>query len=95
MKTLKGCVAFWPYDKFPFILGGHITEMNERGAVETREYGPGFFFKPIKILPAKAGEAALAKLEELRAKHDRARADFDREWRAKLAEELPILRGKK
>lgn len=47
--------AFWRYDQFPYVLGGTVTKMFDNGTVETKEYGRGSCFTPIKIVPLKAG----------------------------------------
>jgi hypothetical protein len=86
-------VAFWRYDAFPFLLGGHVTDINKNGSVETREFGPGHFFKPVKILPVKEGEAALAKLSTLRTEHDQATRALAREWKDRLVREIPWSKG--
>ena len=64
--------AFWKYDLFPYVLGGEVEKMDERGCVETKNYGPGRWFTPIKLLPVEPGRALLAKLEALEAEHDEA-----------------------
>ncbi len=60
--------AFWEYDQPPYFLGGTITKMYEDGTVETKEYGRGNCFTPVKIVPAQAGRAIKAKLDEIREK---------------------------
>lgn len=62
---MKDLFGFWKYDGFPYILGGTIIEMNSSGYIQTKEYGPGHWFNPIKILPLKEGKELLNKLEEL------------------------------
>lgn len=79
-------VAFWRYDTFPFVLGGHVTDINENGFVETSEFGRGFYFKPFRILPASAGEKALGDLRKIRDEHDAAKRAFNKEWSSKLRE---------
>lgn len=73
--------AFWKYDGFPYLLGGTVTKMDDTGRVETKEYGKGFWFMPVKILPVNAGKRMLAKLEELRKKHSVAEKEFRATWK--------------
>ena len=54
--------AFWRHDHFPYLLGGTVTKMDERGRVQTDQYGVGSWFCPVKILPLRAGLALHAKL---------------------------------
>ena len=61
----KPLFAFWKYDQFPFVLGGEVTDMKSDGAVETKEYGPGYYFTPIKFLPLDEGKKKMAELRKL------------------------------
>lgn len=82
-------VAFWRYDHFPFVLGGHVTKLRGDGAVETRQYDLGNFFKPFRILPKGKGEEALVQLHNIREEHNKATRVFNKEWQGKLLEILP------
>jgi hypothetical protein len=67
--------ALWKYDAFPYVLGGEITRFCEKDwpgkdYVETKNYGPGCYFKPVKIVPLKVGKELLAKYEALAAERD-------------------------
>jgi hypothetical protein len=66
-KKSKGgkLIAFWPYDRYPYVLSGTVLKVNEYGNVETEEYGKGYFFQPLLILPARAGKALQAELKQL------------------------------
>lgn len=44
--------------------------MNDRGHVETLEYGSGTYFNPIKILPKSVGMKLKEELDALEEKHD-------------------------
>jgi hypothetical protein len=46
----KKLFAFWSYDIFPFVLGGEVVSFTESGAVEIKNYGSDYYFKPVKIL---------------------------------------------
>jgi len=80
--------AFWSYDKFPYVLGGTVTKMHDDGTVETKEYGQGSCFTPIKIVPFKAGiiiKQDLDKKQELlrislNAAVMKADEELKREW---------------
>ena len=84
-------VAFWRYDSFPFVLGGHVTKLRADGSVETRQYGHGYYFTPFKILPKEAGEAVLEEFKKLREEHDTATRALNKEWQGKLLELLPWI----
>lgn len=64
--VLRGLYALWRYDSYPYVLGGTVTRMDQMGAVETREFGVGRWFKPLKILPIKEGRALRKQFEKLR-----------------------------
>lgn len=76
--------AFWKYDLYPFVLGGHVVKMREDGSVETKEYGHGSYFKPILIMPSGPGEKLAAEIKELGRAHSDAIAELNREWRNKI-----------
>lgn len=78
-----GQVALWRYSGFPYVLGGHVTKVDAQGRVETREYGFGYYFTPVKVLPAEEGEAVLANLKALDRKHAEAVKIFNVQWAAR------------
>ena len=90
--VVPALVAFWPYDAFPFVLGGHVTKMREDGRVETREYGTGQWFDPIKLLPVPAGEALMEQLKTMKFKRDTEMRGIDAEWRRELEKLCPFVR---
>jgi len=92
--NLDGLFAFWRSDTLPFVCGGHVTRMKENGSVETKEYGKGYFWKPIKLLPAERGVELMRRFEALGKEHREAQRKFDAEWRAK-AEKLFAEMGAK
>lgn len=61
----KELYAFWKYDKFPFLLGGTITNMRADGAVETVGFGKGCWFNPVKIVPVELGRKITKELQVL------------------------------
>ena len=72
--------AFWSYGSYPYVLGGTVTRMREDGYVETKEYGPGAWFKPVKLLPLDAGKELNAKLRALDANYTKSLAAFQAGW---------------
>ncbi len=72
--------AFWKYDVFPYILGGHITRISSNGSVETKEYGPGNYFKPFKIVPAKTGEKLHIEIKKSEKDFRLAEEKFKEFW---------------
>ena len=59
-----GDVAFWEYDKFPFLLCGEITKIYDNGYVKTREFG-GMIFNPVFFMEKEKGYELKNKLNEL------------------------------
>lgn len=76
-------IAFWRYDQFPFVLSGEVVKMNDEGKVTTKEYGIGFWFNPIKILPLAAGKKLSEALRKLTRDYSAAANKFEAEWRGK------------
>lgn len=76
--------AFWPYDSFPYVLGGTVTKITDKGAVETIEYGPGRYFRATKILPLAAGKKLKETLDRLTKVRNSALKKFNDEWNKKL-----------
>lgn len=91
-QKIKGLFAFWRYDQFPYVLGGTVDRMSEKGNVNTHEYGYGYNFTPIKLMPEKAGKELLAKLMQLRKEHDAAAKKLHDEFMKKAIELLPELK---
>lgn len=80
-KTAKPeLYAFWKYDSFPYLLGGTVTRMDERGNVETEEFGINHWFRPIKLVPVKHGRMVNAALKALEGAFRSAHDDFLDDW---------------
>lgn len=73
--------AFWRHDQFPFILGGPVTKMRENGSVETKNFGPGYYFKPFKVVPLKAGLMLQQHLDSMEHKFRAAEKEFRLQWK--------------
>ena len=65
-----GHMAFWEYDRFPYLLHGVITQ-ERNGRVETEGYGPGNWFTPKFILPLEQGKNLSQKINALEAERIR------------------------
>ncbi|MDO8629082.1 MAG: hypothetical protein Q7R41_01205 [Phycisphaerales bacterium] len=76
--------AFWRYDLYPFVLGGPVTQMRGDGCVETSNFGCGYWFKPIQLLPLEEGRKLHDALDALDKEHAKAQRKFNKEWRAKV-----------
>ena len=70
-QDVKGLYAFWAYDLFPFILGGPVEKMGKHGEVETKNFGPGFWFTPLKIMPEESGKELHEKINLLEKEYDK------------------------
>src|SRR6185369_9134301 len=87
----KRVFAFWCHDTFPYLLGGEVSDISENGRVETVEYGRGFWFQPVFILPLEKGRQVLKDLGGLRVRHDDALSEI----RGKFYEERNEYLAKK
>lgn len=67
MKHLKvGNVAFWRYDKYPYLLSGEISKITSSGkSVEIESFGFGYVFTPAFCLPRDEAEFCNKNLKEL------------------------------
>lgn len=82
--------AFWKYDLFPYVLGGEVVEMRDDGRVLVKGYGPGFWFKPIRLVPVKTGKAIKKKLDEIEARHNKAQKKLKDEAMAEVTKVLAV-----
>ncbi len=91
LEVVSGLFAFWRYDQFPYVLGAEVTRMDDKG----NTYAPSYqsWFRPIKIMPTKAGKTLLAKIEQMRAEHTAARVLLDAESNKMLFDLLPEARN--
>ena len=80
---------------FPFTHGGEITKVRENGSVELKEYGRGFYFKNIHMLPLKEGQELYAKIKLLEREYNAALSKFHLEWFNKVVEIAPFIKDKK
>ena len=87
---VKGLYAFWRYDQYPYVTGGTIVDINENGYVECKEYGRGYRFKPLLILPVKQGKELRHQLELLEQSYRKAKAQLRDEWEKKAIALSPI-----
>lgn len=89
---MKELFAFWRYDSFPYVLGGHVTKMSESGLVETKEYGRQQWFRPIILLPKNTGEKIQSELRKLRDEKYKADAECCRKFLEKATKILPEIK---
>lgn len=100
---LEDCaeVAFWSHESdYPYVLGGHVTRRRETAqidhplygntVIETVEYGPGNWYRPVAILPRVDGEALLAKLKRISLDREKALRETDLEFKDRLDALLPF-----
>lgn len=89
-QDINNLFAFWKYDMFPYLLGGTITKMRDDGYIQTVEYGPGNYFKAIKILPLKAGKQLQDKLCKISRDREVELKNLYSEWDKKLKDIIKI-----
>jgi len=80
----KNLFAFWKYDTFPYVLGGEISDINEKGLVYVDSYQG--WFKPILILPLDEG---IRKNIELKA----IAKEYEEESKILLAKEIDKIKS--
>jgi predicted DNA-binding antitoxin AbrB/MazE fold protein len=78
-------MAFWKYDRFPYLLCGTITSTGINGYVRIKEYGNGSF-KPEFILNMEEGQKLKTDLMCLEIDHLARINDLRLESNKKLAE---------
>lgn len=64
--------AFWAYDKFPYVIGGEVTEFLEsphRIRVRVKGYGNSDIY-PFRIIIGKLGAEIIDKLKDLTSRRN-------------------------
>lgn len=84
--------AFWKYDLYPFVCGGPVVEMRDDGWVQTKNFGKGYWFKPIHLLPLKAGEELHRRIKSLECARVDGLKQFNQEWNSKLQAICPFIK---
>lgn len=77
-------IAFWEYDQFPNILCGEVVKFRRNGSVETIQYGKGYYFKPVILLPYDDGMILKEKLDCIEKEFDDATNLIKAEYNEKL-----------
>lgn len=77
--------AFWTYSYFPFLLSGEINKVKEDGMCQTKEYGPGHYFKPYLIMSNKKGLKLKKELDKLYYQRDNELKKVTEEYQKKLS----------
>ncbi len=91
MAEVKDLFAFWKYDLFPYVLGGPIGEIDDKGFVFATTYR--LWFKPIKILPLQAGIDLWSELEKLKRNYKATLEDIKEECKEELLKIMPEALG--
>ncbi len=63
-----GDYVLWEYATWPFLCGGVVTKVKrtpEGFAVQTTEYGPGYWWRPAIVLDLASGKALACELRQL------------------------------
>ena len=75
----KPIMAFWPYMSAfcnKHFCSGVVTDIDNDGNVETKNFGRGYYFKPVAFFPVSQGKALQAKLDALEVKHDEEQGEM-------------------
>lgn len=91
-QPLPGTFAFWRYggDYGQLVVGARVTRLRDGGLV----YAPSYqgWFRPIRVCSVPAGEALLAKLEQVRNAYRDAHATLAAATRAEILALIPEAR---
>lgn len=77
-KKVNDLFAFWPYDRFPFILGGKVDHFGEGSIGSLIDHRHVYiesyrgYLKYFHLLPLKVGKEAKQKLEDLQGEYLKA-----------------------
>jgi cellulose biosynthesis protein BcsQ len=85
--------AFWKYDLFPYVLSGEIMNMDKDGKVQTKEFGPGHWFHPIKILPNEEGLEIHKVLESFEQEYKEAQKELTEKYKFMIIDLAPWMKG--
>ena len=85
---MSALFAFWSYqysvsNGFEGVLGAEVTRMHGDGRVNVKGY-TGMTFKPVRILPLKAGKDLMVKLETLQKEYIAAAKQLDKDFEAQF-----------
>lgn len=61
-----GLWAFWPYDRFPYLLAGEVLEQLPDGRVKVKGYS-GMIFTPVYMASGRAGEKMALEVRRVSA----------------------------
>lgn len=77
--------AFWPYDRFPYLLSGKVTEQLDDGRVKVEGY-TGMLFRPVFLSSGAAGEKLATEVRRV-AEAYRTHEECARNGAGKVARE--------
>lgn len=82
-------IAIWGQSDFPHYLGGEVTqwkkvEGNHLGAVETKEFGKGYWFRPLIVVPYEMGREILDNLKALNVEYKAKKDELHEVYMKKL-----------
>lgn len=89
--VVMGFTAFWKYDNYPYCLHGTVTAISPTGRVQTVEYGNGYWFKPLVLLPTEAAKDIVKKLYDLEGEYDIKTKELSVEYNDKAIAVAPFL----
>jgi len=86
-KKVSDLFAFWRYDLFPYVLGGQVSGMDDKGLVYISSYQR--WFNPIKLLPTDTGKKVSQELRQLELEYSQAKDKLLKEYEDKLEKIMP------
>ncbi len=98
MKENLRLYAFWRYDRFPFVRGGEIGgwcphDWPGQDHIHLKN-SPGYFYKPIKIVPLTLGLKIQKTLDQMEAEREQGLNAVYSNFNQKLKELFPEFKIK-
>jgi len=82
MDNENKLMAFWGYDKKPYLLCGEVVSFDKKGNAYIKEYGG--YFKPVLILPYSEGLELSKELKNMAERYDEKIKELNRDFSENL-----------
>lgn len=90
MSEVGPFYAFWPYDLYPYFLGGKITRTRSDGMVQVEGFGESWI-NPKAIVAGAKGYGMLENLKILQEDCREAIGRVNENFKNRLESEIPTL----